>query len=90
MAKDINRFQVNYLKSEFTNEVIEESAWCAVPWNENSRTPLYLMIASTVVAFIIPFTLVTVLYYRLIIFLIFTSFPSHSLIRHDCNSSAHN
>jgi len=55
---------VNYLTNEYTNEVLEESAWCAVPWNEDSRSPLYLMIASTVVAFIIPFTLVTVLYYR--------------------------
>jgi hypothetical protein len=52
------------LTNEFTQEVLEESAWCAVPWNEDSRTPLYLMIASTVVAFIIPFSLVTVLYYR--------------------------
>jgi hypothetical protein len=63
----MNYFQVNYLTNEFTQEVLEESAWCAVPWNEDSRTPLYLMIASTVVAFIIPFSLVTVLYYRQVI-----------------------
>lgn len=57
--------KVNYLTNKYTNQVLEESAWCAVPWNENARTPLYLMITSTVVAFIIPFTLVTVLYYRI-------------------------
>ncbi len=26
--------QVNYLRDHLTNERIEESAWCAVPWNE--------------------------------------------------------
>ena len=44
-----------------------ESAWWAVPWTENgtkAKAPLYLMIASTFVAFVIPFTLVTVLYFR--------------------------
>ncbi len=40
-------FQVNYLTNEFTNEILEESAWCAVPWNEDSRTPLYLVSITT-------------------------------------------
>ena len=57
-------FQVNYLTNEYTNEEMSESAWCAVPWNENAKAPLYLMISSTVVAFVVPFSLVTVLYYR--------------------------
>ena len=56
--------KVNYLTNEYTNQVMENSAWCAVPWNENAKTPFYLMISSTVVAFIIPFSLVTILYYR--------------------------
>ena len=29
--------QVNYLTNEFTGKTIEGSAWCAVPWNEDSR-----------------------------------------------------
>ena len=60
-------FQVNYLTNEYTNKKMPESAWCAVPWTENgtkAKAPLYLMIASTFVAFVIPFTLVTVLYFR--------------------------
>ena len=59
-------FQVNYLTNEYTHKVMPDSAWCAVPWNEhvNATTPFYLMISSTVVAFIIPFSLVTVLYYK--------------------------
>ena len=57
--------QVNYLTNEFTGEPLEETAWCNIPWNEvSSRTPVYLMIMSTVVAFIIPFTLAIVLYFK--------------------------
>ena len=57
-------FQVNYLTNEYTNKEMPESAWCAVPWNESGKGPLYFMIISTFVAFVIPFTLVTVLYFR--------------------------
>ena len=55
---------MNYLTNEYTGEVIAESGWCAIPWNDDTQVPLYLMIASTVVAFIIPFTLVIVLYFK--------------------------
>ena len=55
------------MTNEYTNEVMPDSAWCAVPWNEDAKTPFYLMISSTVVAFIIPFSLVTVLYYKEVI-----------------------
>lgn len=57
--------KVNYLTNEYTQKEMPESAWCAVPWNEDSKAPLYLMISSTFVAFVIPFTLVTVLYFRI-------------------------
>ena len=57
-------FQVNYLTNEYTKKEMPESAWCAVPWNENAKAPLYLMISSTFVAFVIPFSLVMVLYFR--------------------------
>eukprot|EP00094_Tigriopus_californicus_P002588 TCALIF_02500-PA protein Name:"Similar to CapaR Neuropeptides capa receptor (Drosophila melanogaster)" AED:0.38 eAED:0.38 QI:0/0.5/0.2/0.6/0.5/0.6/5/0/278 len=50
--------KVNYLMDEKSGQVIEESAWCAIPWNEGTQIPLYLMIVSTVIAFIIPLTLV--------------------------------
>ncbi|TRY68661.1 hypothetical protein TCAL_02500, partial [Tigriopus californicus] len=56
-------FTVNYLMDEKSGQVIEESAWCAIPWNEGTQIPLYLMIVSTVIAFIIPLTLVMVLYF---------------------------
>lgn len=55
--------KVNYVHNPETQERIERSAWCAVPWNEeSSKAPLYLMIMSTVVGFIIPCSLVTILY----------------------------
>ena len=60
----ISIFQVNYLTNEYTKKEMPESAWCAVPWNENAKAPLYLMISSTFVAFVIPFSLVMVLYFR--------------------------
>ncbi len=56
-------FKVNYLENPYTHERIERSAWCAVPSNEgSSKAPVFLMIVSTVVGFIVPCTLVTVLY----------------------------
>ncbi len=55
---------MNYLHDDGGGDRIEESAWCAVPWNEGTRVPVYLMVMSTVVAFIIPITLVAVLYFQ--------------------------
>ena len=57
-------FQVNYLRNPFTNEILEESAWCAVPWNEVSDDPLYLQITSTILSFILPIIVVSALYIR--------------------------
>ena len=56
--------QVNYLTNEFTGEPLEETAWCNIPHEVSSRTPVYLMIMSTVIAFIVPFTLAIVLYFK--------------------------
>ena len=58
--------KVNYLTHEKSGDLITESAWCAIPWNEEeeSKTPLYFMIVSTFAAFIFPFTLVIVLYFK--------------------------
>ena len=55
---------MNTLRDPRTNKPIPESAWCAVPWNESGAVPLNIVIASTVVAFIIPVTLVTMLYFK--------------------------
>ena len=55
---------MNYLTHETSGEILEGSAWCAIPWNEGSRAPVYFMIGSTVVAFIVPLTLVIVMYFK--------------------------
>ena len=56
--------KVNYIK--FNGQNLLESAWCSMPFHENhlDTTPLYFTIASTIVYFVIPFTIVFVLYLR--------------------------
>ena len=56
--------KVNYIK--YNGQNLLESAWCSMPFHENhlDTTPLYFTIASTIVYFVIPFTIVFVLYLR--------------------------
>ena len=56
--------QVNYI--EYEGEQLEESAWCSMDFQEvdMDRTPLYFTVAVTVLYFLVPFTIVFVLYTR--------------------------
>ena len=54
--------RVNYLI--FNNEQLEESAWCSVLFNEENVGSVYLMLFSTLIYFVLPLMLVTVLYIR--------------------------
>ena len=46
---------------------LEESSWCSIPFNEENIGSLYLMLASTLVYFLVPMITVSVLYIRLVI-----------------------
>ena len=52
--------QVNYL--EYNNVELKESAWCTIPFNEESNGPLYMMLGSTIIYFFAPIIIVTLLY----------------------------
>ena len=56
---------MNYV--EFKGKDLEESAWCSMPFNKDDldKTPLYFTVASTILYFLVPFTIVFVLYTRL-------------------------
>ena len=56
--------KVNYI--QFDGEDLPGSAWCSMPFNEEDldKTPLYFTVASTFLYFVIPFTIVFVLYLR--------------------------
>ena len=55
--------QVNYIQYEGRD--LEESAWCSMPFHQpDQHTSLYFTIASTVLYFLVPFTIVFVLYLR--------------------------
>ena len=58
------KFQVNYVQYE--GEDLEESAWCSMPFDpeDMDKTPLYFTVASTILYFLVPFTIVFVLYTR--------------------------
>ena len=55
--------KVNYLTYE--EEVLEESAWCSIPFNEETPGSLYMMLCSTILYFFVPMMLVTMLYTRI-------------------------
>ena len=67
--------KVNYIK--YAGDDLLESAWCGMPFHEETlnMAPLYLIIASTLIYFIIPFSIVFVLYLRCVVSL----FPSIKL-----------
>lgn len=55
--------RINYLYIESTP--LYESAWCGLPFNEPQRTWETIMLSSTIIFFIIPLMLITLLYYRI-------------------------
>ena len=57
---------MNYIQ-DIDGHDLEQSAWCSMPFNKDylDKTPLYFTIASTVLYFLVPFTIVFVLYTRL-------------------------
>ena len=56
--------KVNYIQYE--GHDLAQSAWCSMPFHEEDldTTPLYFTIASTFLYFVVPFTIVFVLYLR--------------------------
>ena len=56
--------KVNYIQYE--GHDLAQSAWCSMPFHEKDfdTTPLYFTIASTFLYFVVPFTIVFVLYLR--------------------------
>ena len=58
--------KVNYLT--YNGHTLEDSAWCSIPFNEESTESLYMMLGSTILYFFIPMLVVTLLYTRLDIY----------------------
>ena len=54
--------KVNYLT--YGGEILKESAWCSIPFNEETSGSLYMMLGSTVIYFFAPMFVVTLLYTR--------------------------
>ena len=54
--------KVNYLMYDGT--ILEESAWCSIPFNEETSGSLYMMLGSTSLYFFAPLVVVTALYSR--------------------------
>ena len=54
--------KVNYLMYEET--ILEESAWCSIPFNEETSGSLYMILGSTCLYFFAPLVIVTFLYSR--------------------------
>lgn len=55
--------KVNYLI--YDGAILEETAWCSIPFNEENIGSLYMMLATTLVYFLVPMITVSVLYVRL-------------------------
>ena len=54
--------KVNYL--DYEGRILEESAWCSIPFNEETHGSLYMMLGSTLLYFFAPMFVVTLLYTR--------------------------
>ena len=54
--------KVNYLVYEGT--ILEESAWCSIPFNEETSGSLYMMLGSTILYFFVPLVIVVLMYAR--------------------------
>ena len=59
-----NGRQINYFRDS-SNETIEESAWCGPPFNEPETSWEALVMASTILFFVMPTLLLLVLYLRI-------------------------
>ncbi|XP_013777385.1 neuropeptides capa receptor-like [Limulus polyphemus] len=56
--------RINYLKDENKNPLLE-SAWCGFPFHEPDKSWETLMVCSTFLFFVVPITLIIVLYARI-------------------------
>lgn len=56
--------KVNYV-SDRENRTIEESAWCGVPFDQPNLSCQLLMLLSTSIFFVVPMTLILILYVRI-------------------------
>ena len=54
--------KVNYLV--YKDNILVESAWCSIPFNEENSGSLYMMMTSTIIYFLVPFVIVSALYLR--------------------------
>ena len=48
----------------YDGKIVEESAWCSIPFTEETRGSLYFMLASTLLYFIAPLVVVSFIYSR--------------------------
>lgn len=55
--------QINYLVMD--SSVLYESAWCGLPFNEPNLHWETIMLSSTIIFFLIPLTIISLLYYRI-------------------------
>ncbi|CAG2164736.1 unnamed protein product [Oppiella nova] len=55
--------QINYLFLD--SKPLKESAWCGLPFNQPSLHWETIMLSSTVIFFLIPLTIISLLYYRI-------------------------
>jgi hypothetical protein len=55
--------RINYLFIE--SSPLYESAWCGLPFNDPDRTWETIMLSSTIIFFLIPLSIITLLYYRI-------------------------
>ena len=55
--------RINHL--EFESELLNDSAWCGLPYNEPDKRWELVMLASTVLFFLIPLVLISCLYFRI-------------------------
>ena len=54
--------KVNYLL--YDGKIVEESAWCSIPFTEETSGSLYIMLASTLLYFFAPLVVVSFIYSR--------------------------
>jgi hypothetical protein len=54
--------KVNYL--EYQGRILEEYAWCSIPFNEDTHGSLYMILGSMLLYFFAPMFVVTLLYTR--------------------------
>lgn len=55
---------MNYVQDQW-NRTMEESAWCGIPFNKRDSSSQLLMVVSSCIFFVIPMTLILILYLRI-------------------------